>query len=94
MKRIHFELIRVEEELAGVRQCVICLCGALLASSGMALGCWCGVMENWMLLAGCALLLLFLALGTAFAILPEVRARKLERELWRADGGGHVDPHQ
>ncbi|MES2737262.1 MAG: hypothetical protein V4672_13140 [Verrucomicrobiota bacterium] len=91
MKRINFELIRAEEELAGARQCITCLCGSLLTASGTAMLYKFGVMPTWGPFAAGALLLLFLGTGTLYAFLPVWRERKWERERLEADYASHVD---
>lgn len=73
MRRIRFDLLRAEEELAGARQCILCLCGALLTALIMAILYKFGLMPGWGSLLGGLLLLLFLLFGTAFAWFPAQR---------------------
>jgi DMSO reductase anchor subunit len=73
MRRIHLDLIRAEEELAGARQCIICLCGALLTACGTAIVYKFDVMPTWGMGVASLLLMLFLAVGTLYAFLPTVR---------------------
>lgn len=91
MKRIRFDLIRAHEDLAGARQCIVCLCAALLTASGTALGCFFGVMQGWMLAVAVGLLLGFMLLGAVFACLPEWRERRLERMAWREGRSGWME---
>lgn len=83
MSRLNFDLIRAEEELAGARQCITCLCGATLTASGMALLFKFDAMPAWGMAASGALLFLFLVTGTLFAFLPAFRERRLRRRRLR-----------
>ncbi len=66
MRRLHFSLMRAEEELAGARQCIVCLCGAVLTASGALVLLALGLLPPWAL-AGAALLTgFFLAAGVRF----------------------------
>lgn len=83
MSRLNFDLIRAEEELAGARQCITCLCGATLTASGMALLFKFDAMPAWGMAVSGALLFLFLITGTLFAFLPAFRERRLRRRRLR-----------
>lgn len=84
MKRVNFDLIRAEQELAGARQCIVCLCGAVLTASTMALLYKFDSMPAWGLLATDLLLCLFLSLGLVYAWLPVLREQWHERQLCQA----------
>lgn len=76
MKRINFDLLRAEEELAGARQCIVCLCGATLTSSGAAILFKFDAMPTWGMAVASVLLLLFLLVGTLYAFLPTLRENR------------------
>lgn len=76
MKRLNCDLIRAERELAGARQCIVCLCGAVLTSCAMAVLLHCEVMPSWGMVAASGLMLLFLILGTVYAYLPTLREER------------------
>lgn len=72
-RRINFDLLRAEEELAGARQCIVCLCGAILTASGAAILFKFDAMPDWGMVVASILLLLFLLVGTFHAFLPALR---------------------
>lgn len=92
MRRVNFDLIRAEEELAGARQCITCLCGAVLTASGTALLYKFDAMPAWGLPAAGALLLLFLLTGTLYAFLPTLRENRQRCRPRRCGRPAHADP--
>lgn len=84
MKRVKFDLIRAEQELAGARQCIVCLCGAVLTASAMAFLYKFGAMPPWGLAATGTLLCLFLATGLLYAWLPALREQWHEQQICQA----------
>ena len=91
MRRINLDLIRAEEELAGARQCIICLCGALLTSSGTAILYKFDAMPAWGMIVASLLLVLFLVTGVLYAFLPTLRENHRPHRR-RARAGRHLDP--
>ncbi|TDU64077.1 hypothetical protein EI77_04261 [Prosthecobacter fusiformis] len=94
MRRINFDLIRAEEELAGARQCIVCLCGAVLTASGTAILFKYDAMPAWGMIVATLLLLLFLVTGTLYAFLPSLREPRYPRPRPRHDSHAsrYVDP--
>ncbi|GAA5150049.1 hypothetical protein GCM10023213_48510 [Prosthecobacter algae] len=92
MKRVNFDLIRAEEELAGARQCITCLCGALLTASGTALLYKFDAMPAWGVAVAGALLLLFLLAGTLYAYLPTLREGACHRRRRHHASSRCLDP--
>ena len=93
MRRINSDLIRAEEELAGARQCIICLCGALITSSGTALLYKFDAMPAWGMVVASLLLTLFLVAGLLYAFLPTLQeTRYPPRRPHDSHTGRHVDP--
>ncbi len=81
MRRLHFHLIRAEEELAGARQCIVCLVTLTALSLIAALGCWAGIM-TWpltLLWLGGSLLLTLAALLCALRPHWRDQARRRRR---------------
>lgn len=94
MKRLNCDLIRAEEELAGARQCIVCLCCAVLTSCALAVVASCDMLPAWGLAAASGLMLLFLILGAVYAYLPTLREeRYLRRRCLRLRSGeDRLDP--
>lgn len=91
MRRINMDLIRAEEELAGARQCIICLCGALLTSSGTAILYKFDAMPAWGMIVASLLLMLFLVAGVLYAFLPTLRENHRPHRR-PPSSGRHLDP--
>lgn len=88
------KLIETKERLAATRQCSVCLAGVATLNGFAAILLACDAMT---FLWGCVWTIGSLAFSSAaviFALLPEIKARKLERDMWREDNGSYLQPHQ
>lgn len=63
MRRIKSNPIRAEEELAGARQCIVCLYCSVIAASLAALGFAFGIMTTPLILSAVALVLFLMLTG-------------------------------
>lgn len=91
MKRVNFVLIECQEELAGARQAIVCLSGAMVAALLLILTFFMQAMTALILFSGLGVIGFLCGLGTLCVLLPEWRERRREHERLHSDFGRCVE---